>query len=459
MPGTLFALLLATAPLRAQGTVTLPQALQLAAEHSPQNEVARWSRAAARARVHQVRSYFLPSIQAEGALLWWDEPLEAQFVEGDPCAELDEYMQEFCGDLIGDFAEPIVLREQQTTTLSVKATQPLTSLYGISQGHRARRALERAAAAEQEQTAAEVALSVVDAFYGALELEHQVDLAEKGLETLKSYEDQARALYDAGVIGQQELLQIQVARSNAHVDLLRARTGRELLRRQLAVVVGTGETALLPEDLHPGSAGDWSPPPLDLPESELANQVTDRPEVEALDHRVEAARAGLNAARAERVPQVAALGVWERNWGMGELYDDRSWYLGLGLSWDVWSWGHDWYAAKAAQAEWEQARAGQQALREGMALEARAALEQARVAREAFEASHLTVEQATRNLEIQQARFDNQTLTASELLEAETLYQQARTDRIAARFELLRAVAALQRALGQEIHPWEGVGR
>ena len=475
-------LLLAVAVAGAQvPTITLSEALRRAASTNPENELRVYEEQAARYQSHQARSWYLPTLSAEGALLWWDSPLEVDFgeslgldgmgdldVDEESCTSLEGFatlypdmqgLVDMCYAMVGalggmqaGLSEPMVLREQQTQNLKLTATQPITGLYAVNQGHQALRALEGAAAAESQAVRSRVALDVVDTYFTTLQTRAMVGVAQRAVEALQAHQERAEAFHEVGMLGQNELLQIQVALSNVRLDLRRAQLGEVLLARKLALLVGADEPALEPVDMDVAQL-----PPLQVGQGSVAARAPRHPSMQALSYQARAARHGANAAWAGIIPQVAGIGAYEHNWGVGELAAAESWYLGIGLQWDVWSWGRNWYAAKESVARARQAELGLDALRQGITLQAEAALMEAELARGAQEASLITVDQAAENLRIVTARFDAHTATATDLLEAETLYTKAQGDQVRATFDYLVALARGQDALGLPIAPMAGL--
>lgn len=450
----MLSLLLAVGAALAQRTVTLDEALALAARSSPQVELADARVREARARANGVRSNLGFTVTLEGSTLWWNEKSEAVFVEGNPCEDLDDYMVDWCNQLIGDFTAPILLRDSHTTSFAARATQPLTPLYRIFEGWRATQALLDAAGAQADQARSLVAVDVVDTYFQALKVEKLVAVAEEGIRTLQAHEARGQAFYDAGLIGRNEVLQIQVALSGLQVDLQRAKAGQALLAHRLAQVAGVDEPLVAaPLEVDPDRL-----PPLQVTDQELQDRVGQVPQARAVQAQVQAAESCRRAALGDLVPQVAAIGTFERYWGLGEMSEDQQWYLGLGAQWDVWGWGKKAYAVQECQAQGDQARAGLRALQDGVLLQARSALSDARLAREALAAARTRRAQADENLRIVTARFEAHTTPATDLLEAQTLATRARADEVGAAYDALIAVGRLQQVLGLPVRPLEGVG-
>lgn len=448
-------LLLAGIALGAPAEVSLGEAVRMAQGRNVEARVAELEVDAARARAHQVRSYYLPSLSASYNAVWWDSALEAVFFDENPCEGVDEIYQGICNDLIGGMLEdPILLREAHTRQAKVQATQPLTGLYAISQGHRAARQLVLSSEAQLQATRSRVSLDVVDTWLQAAKTAHLAQVAADGVQTIEAHERRVTAFQEQGLVGKNEVLQLQVALGDARLDLRRANMGVELLQRKLALVTNAEADQLVPEPLDIQEL-----PPLDLDSGDLEALAQAKPEVLALEAQAAAALANRNRARAMMIPQVGAVAQWTRNWGVGSMAAEQEAMVGLGLEWEVWAWGRRHFEAREANLQAQQARVGLQGLQEGAQLQAQAALLDAQIAAEAWESSELGREQAEENLRIVTARYEAHTLATTDLLEAETMAAKARADHIGAGYDYLIALARLQDALGLPIDPLAGVRR
>jgi outer membrane protein len=457
-------LLLVSAALASQPrAILLEEALDLAAVQSPRVLVAEQEVVAARAGAHSVRSYLLPTLSLEGNALWWDEASEVPYSEflapltgGDACADLEEYLQEFCQDfmdgMVGGLEGGITLRDAHTRQVTARVVQPLTGLYGIEEGWRAARSMERAAEAALDGVGADVALEVVEAWFGAAEVARLEAVAAQAVEALEAHQVRAAAFYEAGLIGRNEIMQLEVALSEARLGRGRAAAGVALTRRHLALVTGTQQRSLVPSEVDLEQL-----PALGLQTAALRARAERVPQVRALEAQRDAALANRNRLHAERIPQIAAIAQYEQNWGLGSLAIPESWFVGLGMEWELWAWGRKHYDAQQAAALARQAEIGLEAMRDGMSLQAEAMLSEAELALQARESRRVSTGQAAENLRILRAKFEAHTATATDLLEAETLHTKATTDEIVAAFDYLVAIARLQHALGMPIDPMGGL--
>jgi outer membrane protein len=433
-------------------TVTLDDVLGMAREHNVEIQVADLEVTASQARANQIRSYYLPTITATGAALWWNEKLEAELFEGDPCADLDATLKPFCDDMVGSMLdEPMLLREKATQQLEFKAVQPLTGLYGVYEGHRATRALMRSAKWDRHFQQARVEIDVVQTYLEALKTQELVGVAEQGIGTLEAHHLRATAFWEEGLVGRNEILQIEVALADTRLNAQRAKVGVKLLQRKLSFLAGS-ETVLQPAPLSLETL-----PQVDVNEDVALERALLHPAVKSLEEKSVAARAGRNRANADRIPQVVGMATWTRNWGVGSFAAAEEMYVGLGLQWEMWAWGRRHYAARESGARARQAQVGLIGRQAGAELEVRAALSELDLTRNAWMAAGTTVGQAEENLRIVTALFNGHKAPATDILEAEALLSKARSDRIGATYDALVAIALVQSLVALPVAPLEGL--
>ena len=439
-------LVLHTAQAAEPRVVTLEQALVLADGANPSNRIASFEARRARAARDQVAANYLPKINAEAVSLYWNEELlldlGAGAGDGTPLPPPFDTL-----------FEPSVIRERNTTNLSFTAVQPITGLYAVHEGHRATGHLARATVADGDATQARVRTDVVGAYFGTLETAGLAAVATQARESLEAHVERAAAFHRTGLMLKSDLLQLEVALSEARLAEGRARDGVTLSQRQLALLTGSDEP-VAPAPIEP----EGQPRVLLSVGEATAHALAHRPEARALEQRVLAARAGRRAARADLLPQVAGMATWQRTRGQGSFAAPEAWYVGLSAQWQLAGGGQKHFAIREASAGIYLAREGLRALEQGLSLEVEAALLEVGATGRAYAASSSTVAQAEENLRLVQARFDSQLVGANDLLDAETLAARARAERTSSWYDHLVAITNAQRSIGLPIDPLAGIG-
>lgn len=444
-------LLLIPAVATAQApSVSLGEALRRAEVENSQLGAAEWAVAAAQARKWQAMSYYGPTLTFDANHLWWDEEIAVSLAGDEPldCTAIPAPFDAICLGM----GEPLVVREQQTESVTLMVVQPLTGLLPISQGHIATSHLAKAAELDQQASHSDVAVQVVEAYFGALTAERMEEVASTVVANLESHELRATAFYDAGLVQKNELLQIRVALANAKLGRRRAADGRDLARGLLAMLIGADFQTVVPEHI----AEDTILAPSTGPNEGAPG--SERPDLAAMEHRVAAAEAGKRAQVMGLGPNVAAIAAWQRTDGMGSFSAPETTYVGLTASWQLWGWGRKYWSVREATATAKQAKVGLQAMKDAVPIEVKQSWDSVAASWQAYEIGQVTEEQAQENHRIVSARFDSQLASATDLLDAESLLAQAQMSRLTSRYDYLTAVARWQQATGTHVDPIQSKG-
>jgi outer membrane protein TolC len=318
-------------------------------------------------------------------------------------------------------------------------TQPLYAGGRISAGRRATAALASAEEASYDARRGELAVAVVQAYFGSQAadegLRHADDLLAHAVET----ERFARARNAQGLALDADLARATAFRAQAEAERATAVQRVATARSALALLAGDGaaDAALsTPLAMEPGPAATTGDP-------------TARASVRAARLQGEAAQAGVGAAQGSLLPSVGAQASIDtlRTTSLGQ---GNTWYtLGLVARWDVSLGGAD--RVRAAQAR---AAAAASAL----AWEERQARREADEARRAVDAADARVRSAGEAVTasgsaraLRRARHEQGLLPLTDVLDAESALAGARALLLASRLEARVARARLALALSAPI--------
>ena len=194
-----------------------------------------------------------------------------------------------CGDSSSDgggmdeFIKMFASKNTWTTTLS--AQQLIWSGGKVGGALRTARAANRAAQANERETAAEVRFQVRQAYYDAVYAGRLVAIAESSLDQARTHLEQVRAGRREGTRSEYELLRAEVDAANQEPGVIAARGGHDLALLNLKRLVDAPlEQPLVL--LTPLAAPDGAVPVV----TDLSTAVDRRPAVAAANHLVEARR-------------------------------------------------------------------------------------------------------------------------------------------------------------------------
>lgn len=314
----------------------------------------------------------------------------------------------------------------------------------VTAGRAAARAAESAAEADREAALADLSLEVVRAYFGI----RQADGALMTLTaTLAAYDEALRVgrlREAAGQLLASDRLNLEVQRSQVQEQLLAARHGALLTRRNLAFLLGLPagtDVVLVNDDAGPARLVATTGAP------------TDRPEWRAMQQRREAAEKQLRAARGARLPSVGAFAGAQTDRGWRRDGHGESWTAGIQAELPIFDGAESSAKSRGARADLAQLDAAAAKLELALALDLERARLAVELARERLSVSEARVGQAEESARLSREQFAAGKLLSAEVIGVETRLAEARLQRIDAVATERVAIAALRRAAGQPILP------
>lgn len=260
----------------------------------------------------------------------------------------------------------------------------------------------------------------------------------------------ARNREAVGLAARNEVLAVDVERDRADLGRIQARNAAALAEADLVRLVGLSDGATI-EPADP--AGAPAPAALDLP-ALTAAALAARPELHALQARLDAAQANVRVQRAAGLPQASLNAGYDyarpntRILPLSDAWND-TWSVGLNLSWNVFDGGRTSAAAAQARAQADALRQQLEDARRRVRLEVTQRGLDLAGARAALEVAERALGSARENVRVAGDRYREGVGSSTELLDAETGLLHAGLDRTAAAAGVQQALAGLQRAVGR----------
>ncbi len=301
---------------------------------------------------------------------------------------------------------------------------------------------------EEQAAVLDVIRDVKEAYYGVLKAERYLDVARQSRERLKAHHETARGFFDVGMIPKSDLLYAEVELANGEQLLLRAENGLEMARSRFNTVLRRGLTEpVLLEDIL-----SLDPFPISLDEA-LAQGLERRPELKAVELRIEQVRKQIKALQSEYYPQVSAVGNYSRygdtpSVGGTKYKDQESWYGMLVANWTFWEWGRTNARVDGGVSRERQAIEVQENLRDQVTLEIKNAWLATGEMIRRVGVTQQAIVQAEENYRMNVERYREQVATSTEVLDAQTLLTKAKSDYVQALGDYSIYRARLDRAMG-----------
>jgi outer membrane protein TolC len=295
----------------------------------------------------------------------------------------------------------------------------------------------------------DLTLEVSSVYWGLVAQRESERVLREGIASYEAHLKDSRNLYEIGMAARNDLLAVQVERDRAELDRLEAENAAEVananLLRLLDLPPGT-RIEPVEEGPAPAAGGDL--------EALVARAIDARPDVLALRHRMQAALASVQVARAPSRPQASVQANYEyaspnqRIFPLSGEWRD-TWAVGVGVSITAFDGGRTSAATARATAQAEAVCRQLQDLEQRVRFEVTARVLDLRTARASLEVAGRSIESARENVRVSQDRYQAGVTPSSDLLDAEMRLLRAGLDQTVAQTQLRLADARLDRALGR----------
>jgi outer membrane protein TolC len=454
-----------------QPTLTIEAAAQLARTRHPRLAKHRAELAAARARLEQALSGYLPGLTGDftfapqtanyapspGVKRWLDAntPGTDDVVDSTgrgvtvtcipPPANGGGVDHSVCRPPPGAYLPPESFRMHSFWTASVGVSWVVFDWGKTWSANRAASAMVDAELMSGSGAVAQIVLDAKLTYYDALTAEANVEVAEEAIAARTRYLETARGFHDVGRNTRIDVASAESAMASAELELVRARAAVDAAFSALAVAIGD-DTVRSYELVPPAIASDWVPT-----DAEVATAAERRPEVREVAFRARSARAMADSASRGYLPQIQ---LQAGPWWSGASVDHLVTNVGgtLSLTYPGSNGMNPWLVegrSGEASAQSDALAAQERTLRSALGVEARRARTQLLAARGAARSAERYVNAARERRDQAEARYKEGAGTFLELYDAELEYSSARFSEVRSRYDVGRAMCVLERALAR----------
>ena len=427
-PPLVLAATLLAAPLFAQpAALTLDDCLRLAMDQHPLLTAAAAGVTAANEAVGEARAPYWPEVDLGTGYHRWQK---RAFLPS--------------GLTIPGRSIPEVVGPLNDWTGGLSSQMVLFDFGARRAGLDAARARWKGAQAGSDATRSDLRLEVQSAFYELAAAQDLSGVAERNLQRMEGHLALAQARHDAGAVPKADVLRVRAEVASAQLQVISTRSRVRTATGHLNTSMG--RPAELPLAIAPPDASATTAIPTDA-EAAARQAIASRPELKAQQLQVEAARAGVEGARAARAPHFHADGSYGVN-DTAFLPATKEWQVGLSVDLPVFDAGSR--AHRVARSKADLAR--EQAAYDTRVLQVRqevwAALTELERARDSVAANETSVRASEESLRVERERYQTGAALVSDLLDTQTALASAEGSLALARWSCLAARAAYERAVG-----------
>jgi outer membrane protein len=290
-----------------------------------------------------------------------------------------------------------------------------------------------------------VALDFINAYFDLLETEKMVLVAQEEAERFESHLKVAQSLYDEGVITRSDLLQAEVMLSDAKQRLLTMKNRRSFNSSNINNILARPIYAPVQVvDLPAGTS--------EVVELEKAWDMAEkeRSEIKIIDNQLRVLDFQETAARSGYYPTLFAQGGYNYKENRYE-FPSENWSLILGVNLNVFSGGSTKAEVSKVLYQKQQRLEQKRKLIDDIKLEVEKNYLDLKNALEKIQVTKDAVGQAEENLRINRIRYEEGVGMSTDVVDAITLLTTAETNYYRAVYELQRARAGLQYAIGLDL--------
>ena len=328
--------------------------------------------------------------------------------------------------------------------------QPLFTGYALSSRYTMAKLGLEIKEKEKDQTVLDITLGVKKAYNRVLLTRKILVVADEAIETLASHEKNAQLFFNRGIIRKNDLLRAKVALANATQFRERARADVDIakadLNRWLSCDINS-DTRIA--DIETVQCATY---PLD---ELIETGMKKRPQLQAMGLVSETLTQAVTLEKSAYYPQVAAIGSYWQNGDSpaadtNDFENDHNASLVLQATWTLFDGNKTRARVSKAASEKKAFEESIREVRDLVQIEIKSAWLNLGVAENTIETARTAFTQAEENLRITQLAYRQEAATATEVLDARTDLTQAKTSYYQALYGYLDALAALERAVGQE---------
>ena len=329
------------------------------------------------------------------------------------------------------------------TLFQFQATQPLTPLWRI-RANLHQLEYERDVMEERRRARAlAISSDVRRQYYAVLEAQSAVMAADAGVNYYKELYRVAREQQEAKTAFEADTLAVQAELTRRQYVGTTLNNHLATLKQQLGITVGRDIDA----DLPFAPADGVSTLQIDLASAQ-ARALKQRPELREAQLRVQQAQQGVDARRAERIPD---LNLTLRFLGLNniEVLPAAVTAVGLQASWNIFDWGRTRSEISAREGVRTEAELSLIETQAQIRLDVDVRYRQLMEARELISVADVARQATDQRLRLTRARFEAQSALRGDVLQAEASMAEAERDYRRAVLASLTAEADLQRAIGE----------
>lgn len=369
------------------------------------------------------------------------EQVTAQVPEGTPAETIAAMVSE---EVVDAMNISLSTAPDYSRTVEIKAVQPITPLWSVYNGVKAKETGKEIFKLKKEITKDQIASTVSEYYYSYSMLSKIDVLLDESMKQLERYQFSAESLIDKGFADKTALLRINIEKARVKKEKEKVKGGKRVLKKALALLMNRDVASFEIKE-----ASDNYVPMTTNEEDLLSLQKSKRKEFKMLKKNEEIKEEVASIELQPLIPTLALVGGYKHNWDETLIAPEGYFYLGGVASWDI---GFDWYKnhKKYSMAKQDITVAKLESIekKKQMELQVTKMFSDLKVKETEIVISENEIAEAEENLRIQEEKYKQNMTTETDLLAAHLALRKAKTSFISNKYQYSIAVNKLASTIG-----------
>lgn len=346
--------------------------------------------------------------------------------------------------------EDIVLNNY---SFKVSLQQPLFTGFRLLSLKSASEKNREAVAADFNKDANDEAFNIINAYWNYFKAQKLKEYLDENLKQSEAHLTDTKNFLSNDLVTKNDLLKIEVQHSSLKLKQIEAENSLNISRALFNKTLGLPISDQTEIDVHEPASNTTQYNYDSLLNSALQN----RPELSAMDYRLQAGNENVNAVASGWYPSIYFFSDYYYNRPNQRILPtlDKfkdSWDAGISLSWDIWNWGYNSSQVEQARQNLNQLNTNNQLLKENIEVEVYNNYMALNAAQNKIEVARTGLSQADENYRGIQEKYNVQYATSTDLIDAETSRLQSQNDLINSLVDYETALARLLKSAGKKIY-------
>jgi len=288
---------------------------------------------------------------------------------------------------------------------------------------------------------ASIILAVKEAYYSFLKAKMSETVAVETVNQFQQHYDVARAFFETGKSSKIDVTSAEVNLSNARIQLISAQNALRIARANLNKAMGVVSVPEydVQEEFHLGESEISF-------DSALEQAYKNRPDILSTSLKKDALQKSIDLTKKGYLPVLSGNAAY--GYAGDDSSMDKSWNLGVALTFPLFTGLSTKYAVEEARANLDIASANEESLKQNVYLEVQSAWLNRREAFERIAAGRIIVRQAEETLELARGRYATGVGSSIEITDAMIKLNNAKMTYITSLSDFSIAQARLEKAIG-----------